>query len=119
MTEDEIQAGLDRLVEIMVRTAMDRYRKLFPWAEDPPFADFEAWMARVGTSWNEFGFVPAEPKELARRIAAVGPVGGWRVRDGVTSEGRDCTPEEIAMIRARLEATWPDPPRRRRKKDGG
>ena len=112
-SDPQLAAEEEKVMGSLTEMAADKYRRLFPWAELPEFDAFEAWLTQVGTTLVKFGFSTSNPHQLALRIAAVGPVGGWRLRDEVSGIPRAATPEEIAEFVAAVGLPPVSSPRRR------
>jgi hypothetical protein len=114
------ERALARISDLLVEMAKDRYQRLFPDYPLPEFDPFMAWLDQVGVTFSEFAFHVRDPETVALRVAALGPVGGCRVRDEANPNkhgGRALTPDEITQLVAIVQSSIDTPrPARRRKK---
>ena len=111
------EQGGERLLALLAEMAKSRYERLFPNYPLPDFDALMAWLDQLGVTFSEFAF-QGEP--VALRVAALGPVGGWRVQDEANPDnpdGRALTPLEIARLVAAVHSSFDAkrPGRRRNK----
>lgn len=81
---------LESVFSIFVESAYDKYRRLFPNQPRPDYEALVRWVHDVGLTFTEFAYrIPPDKRGAAlARIAHIGPVGGWRPRDGHTPDAR-------------------------------
>ena len=112
--------AIERISVLLAEMAKSRYPRLFPDYPFPEFDLFMAWLGQVGVTFTQFAFHMPDPDGFALRAVALGPVGGWRVRDDTNAanpDGRALTPDEIAQLVAAVQSSIDARrPVRRRKK---
>jgi hypothetical protein len=102
------EQAIERISALFAEMAKSRYTRLFPDYPFPEFDYFMAWLRQLGVTFTEFAFHLPDPDGFALRAAALGPVGGWRVRDDANPDnpdGRALTPDEIAQLVAVVQSS--------------